>query len=198
MSSSREEGFQPRDRTQVSCIAGAFFTVWATKGVLIKIYLSSNNISCTFTFLSLPLCYDLHEDKGWLSFESEPPYLAQGLMHTSSSVNIFLIKQWISHLFGEVSTVCSSMGLWSTPHRQREREVPRKYLPHHFVIQFQGRETLSEPSSWSAQCKPKSFCFLYFLCHSVYSKKIIGNIPCDVAARMLLTTLFGIQKSGSL
>ena len=142
MSSSRGS-FQPRDRTQVSCIAGAFFTVWATKEALIKIYLSSNNIPCTFTFLCLLLCYDLHEDKGWLSFESEPPYLAQGLVHTSSSVNIFLIKQWISHLFGEVNTVCGSMGLWSTPRRQRKREVPRKYLPHHFVIQFQGRETLS-------------------------------------------------------
>ena len=31
------ESSQPRDRTQVSCIAGRFFTIWATRGTLFKL-----------------------------------------------------------------------------------------------------------------------------------------------------------------
>ena len=37
MSSSRAS-FQPRDRTQVSCIAGRFFTIWATREVQVILY----------------------------------------------------------------------------------------------------------------------------------------------------------------
>ena len=40
MPSSRASS-QPRDQTQVSCIAGGFFTVWATKEVLYSIWSDS-------------------------------------------------------------------------------------------------------------------------------------------------------------
>ena len=39
MASSRESS-QPRDRTQVSCIAGEFFTIWTTKEALGVLYIT--------------------------------------------------------------------------------------------------------------------------------------------------------------
>ena len=36
MPSSREPFQKPRDRTQVSCIVGRFFTIWAARGDLEK------------------------------------------------------------------------------------------------------------------------------------------------------------------
>ena len=36
---------QPRDRTQVSCIAGRFFTIWATREALVWLYSLNKIIS---------------------------------------------------------------------------------------------------------------------------------------------------------
>ena len=36
--SSLRASSQPKDRTQVSCIAGRFFTIWATKEVQVILY----------------------------------------------------------------------------------------------------------------------------------------------------------------
>ena len=44
---SSEESSQPRDRTQVSCLAGTFFTTWATKEAKIVIGGESNHSACS-------------------------------------------------------------------------------------------------------------------------------------------------------
>ena len=42
----------PRDRTQVSCIAGRFFTIWATRKVLVKvIYLSKQTSLSLYIYI---------------------------------------------------------------------------------------------------------------------------------------------------
>ena len=46
---------QPRDQTQVSCIAGRFFTTWATREALINFYLNSNT---TFFFYTNSVCLE--------------------------------------------------------------------------------------------------------------------------------------------
>ena len=43
---------QPRNRTQVSCIAGRFFTVWSTNPTAVFIILYHSAFSCVLSFLS--------------------------------------------------------------------------------------------------------------------------------------------------
>ena len=46
---------QPRDRTQVSCIAGGFFTSWATREALLKDNIKSGNLGGLLHFFGFML-----------------------------------------------------------------------------------------------------------------------------------------------
>ena len=50
--------FWPRDQTQVSCLAGRFFTIWATREALLDTYHSSDSL-CIFRVLK----YLLYREK---------------------------------------------------------------------------------------------------------------------------------------
>ena len=56
---------QPRNRTQVSCIAGRFFTYWAIREISSPYHLSFHFLSCIFSWLS-PYCFVLkYFDYSW-------------------------------------------------------------------------------------------------------------------------------------
>ena len=71
---------QPRDRTQVFCIAGRFFTIWAAKEALSLVCLCARSLSHVWLFVTLwtvacqaPLSMGLSREEYWSGLPWPPP-----------------------------------------------------------------------------------------------------------------------------
>ena len=82
----------PRDWTQVSCIAGRSFTLWATREACVCTY-------GLFIFLSTYLSIYRSICKWWLwEINSHPEFLDQGLLDLSSPFSVPYLFIWASSL----------------------------------------------------------------------------------------------------
>ena len=86
---------QPRDQTQVSCIAGVFFTVWATRKVLVEQKAPINSVSIHLPASRLWRCPSRHVCKPRLPVE-----FCESLHLSPWSVT---------------RTKCTSRSVWSLP-----------------------------------------------------------------------------------
>ena len=48
--------FQPRDRTQVSCIADGFFTIWVTREACVSFWCTAKWFSYTYIYMCVYMC----------------------------------------------------------------------------------------------------------------------------------------------
>ena len=75
------ESFWPRDQTPVSCIAGRFFTVWATREFCAKLPLSSIPFLCLPSSILLVNFYSFLKIQSKRHFLCEPCLIPIGRIH---------------------------------------------------------------------------------------------------------------------
>ena len=118
---------QPRIQTQVSCIAGAFFTVWATSGYCCILYISM----CVWCYYCLPPV--TAEEKLWnsVNIEQEPQKEIETVLKLENvSVNENLLnvlrEKWqISHGQRQIQTEDS--GIFTASNQTRNKQLQKQW-----------------------------------------------------------------------
>ena len=123
---------QPRGQTQVSCIAGGFFAVWATREALLQVYFQSSSLSQKFLSSgckaegSCPNLLTLSGLEGspvW--FEQKPPHPPHCLPVSSLAKGKSQWQPWHQNSARRVAAVVWSKGLC----RDYREPVLRLFFP---------------------------------------------------------------------